>query len=105
MIFADDTLFPVIHDKRSSTEKLYQELGIEHLRSRGCFRKLCLFCKIIKSRSPPYLFNLIPSKIASMLAENKNTVVRTLLFGRTDFTYSTNKEIINTTISFILTTE
>ena len=46
--------------KGSSTEKLYQELGIEHLRSRGWFRKLCLFYKIIKGKSPPYLFNLIP---------------------------------------------
>ena len=43
--------------KGSSTEKLYQELGIEHLRSRGWFRKLCLFYKIIKSKSPTYLFN------------------------------------------------
>ena len=47
--------------KRSSTEKLYQELGIEHLRSRRWFRKLCLSYKIIKSKSPPCLFNLIPS--------------------------------------------
>ena len=43
--------------KGSSTEKLYQELGIEHLRSRHWFRKLCLLYKIIKSKSPPYLFN------------------------------------------------
>ena len=42
--------------KGSSTEKLYQELGIEHLRSRHCFRKLCLFYKISKSKSPPYLY-------------------------------------------------
>ena len=228
--------------KGSSTEKLYQELGIEHLRSRRWFRKLCLFYKIIKSKSPPYLFNLIPrssrfhttrnsdnitsfkvrhnffknsffpsvisewnkldleirnsasleifkkhllnfirpnsskafninnplelklltrlrigfshlnkhkfkhnfqdsidplcscgndtestvhfflhcqnfttqrqtllnklkSINASIMTENENSVVRTLLFGRPDFRYSTNKEIINATISFILTTE
>ena len=47
--------------KGSSTEKLYQELGTEHLRSRRFFRKLCLFYKIVKSKSPPYLFNLVPS--------------------------------------------
>ena len=35
----------------------------------------------------------------------ENSVVRTLIFGRPDFNYSTNKEIINATISFILTTE
>ena len=228
--------------KGSSTEKLYQELGIEHLRSRRWFRKLCLFYKIIKSKSPPYLFNLIPrssrlyttrnsdnitpfkvrhnffknsffpsvisewnkldleihnsasleifkkhllnfirpnssnafdtnnllglklltrlrigfshlkehkfkhnfqdsidplcscgneiestvhfflhcpnfttqrqtllnklkSINASIMTENENSVVRTLLFGRPDLRYSTNKEIINATISFILTTE
>ena len=36
--------------KGSSTEKLYQELRIEHLRSRGWFRKLCLFYKILKEQ-------------------------------------------------------
>ena len=45
--------------KGSSTETLYQELGIEHLRSRRWFRKLRLFYKIINSKSPPYLFNSI----------------------------------------------
>ena len=31
--------------KGSSTEKLYQELGIEHFCSRRCFRKLCFSTK------------------------------------------------------------
>ena len=57
--------------KGSSTEKLYQELGIDHLRSRGWFRKLCLFYKIIKGKSPPYLFNLIPS--SSILHTTRNS--------------------------------
>ena len=35
----------------------------------------------------------------------ENSVVRTFLFGRPDFTCSANKETINATISFILTTE
>ena len=39
--------------KGSSTEKLYQELGIERLHSRRWFRKLCLLYKMIKSKSPP----------------------------------------------------
>ena len=38
-----------------------------------------------------------------MLAENENLVVRKLLFGRPHFTDSTNKEIVNATISFVLT--
>ena len=39
------------------------------------------------------------------MTENENSFVRTLLFGRPDFNYSTNKEIINATISFILTSD
>ena len=57
--------------KGSPTEKLYQELGIEPLRSRRSFRKLYLFCKIIKSKSLPYLSNLIPS--SSRLHTDKNS--------------------------------
>ena len=59
--------------KWPSTEKLYQELGIEHLRSRRWFRKLCLFYKIIKSKSPPYLFNLIPR--SSRLHTTRNSEI------------------------------
>ena len=51
------------------------------------------------------LLNKLKSINASIMTENENSVVRTLLFGRPDFSYSTNKEIINVTISFILTTE
>ena len=43
------------------------------------------------------LLNKLKSIYASILAENENLVVRTLLFGRPNFTYSTNKEIINAT--------
>ena len=39
--------------KGSSTEKLYQELGIEHLHSRRWFRRLCLLYKMTKSKSSP----------------------------------------------------
>ena len=51
------------------------------------------------------LLNKLKSINASIITENENSVVRTLLFGRPDLSYSTNKEIINLTISFILTTE
>ena len=40
--------------------KLYNELGLESLKFRRLFRKLCLFFKIIKHGLPEYLFNLIP---------------------------------------------
>ena len=59
---------------KSPTEKLYQQLGIEHLRSRRWFRKLCLFYKIIKSKSPPYLFNLIPSSSRLHTTRNSDNI-------------------------------
>ena len=46
----------------TSSERLYQELGLESLRSRRWPRKLCLFCKIYKNKSPSYLYNLIPER-------------------------------------------
>ena len=40
-------------------EKLFQELGLETLKSRRWLRKLCSFYKLIKEKSPAYLFQLI----------------------------------------------
>ena len=45
----------------TSTEKIYQELGLESLKSRCWFRKLCHFYNIFNDKSPSYLFNLIPN--------------------------------------------
>ena len=45
----------------SSMEKVYQELGLESLQSRRWMRKLCLFYKIYREKSPNYLFETIPS--------------------------------------------
>ena len=43
-----------------SSEKLFQELGLESLQSRRWFRKLCLFYKFFHEESPWHLFQLIP---------------------------------------------
>ena len=43
----------------TNTEKLYQELGLESLANRRKLRRLCLFYKIYKDRTPPYHHNLI----------------------------------------------
>ena len=40
----------------SSSEKLYQVLGLQSNQSRRWFRRLCQFYKIFKNRSPRYLF-------------------------------------------------
>ena len=45
----------------TSSEKLYQELGLESPRSRCWFRKLCHFYKILNEKSPSYLFDLVPN--------------------------------------------
>ena len=44
----------------TSSAKLFQELGLESLKSRRWLRKLCLFYKIFHKKSPSYLFQLIP---------------------------------------------
>ena len=46
----------------TSSVKLFQELGLESLKSRRWLRKLCLFYKIFHENSPSYLFQLIPPK-------------------------------------------
>ena len=46
-----------------SIEKLYQELGLESLRPGRWLRKLCVFYKIYKNKSPSYLYNLIPDRM------------------------------------------
>ena len=60
--------------KGSSTEKIYQELGIEHLRLRRWFRKPCLFYKILKKKLPPYLFDLIPSSSRMHTTRNSGNI-------------------------------
>ena len=44
----------------TSSEKLFQELGLETLKSRRWFKKTYLLYKIFHSKSPGYLFKLIP---------------------------------------------
>ena len=45
----------------TSTEKLYQKLGLALLKSRRWFGKLCHFYKIFNENSLSYLYNLIPN--------------------------------------------
>ena len=54
----------------TSREKIYQKLGLEPLQSRHWYRKLVMFYKIYKNKSPFYLFNLIPQKTSSYAARN-----------------------------------
>ena len=60
VIFPDNNCLAITSTIRgTSTEKVCQKLGLESLKSRHWFRKLCHFYKICNDKSPSYLFNLI----------------------------------------------
>ena len=46
--------------RRTQFEKLYKELGLKTPKSRRFLRKLYLLYKLIKGKSPAYIFQLIP---------------------------------------------
>ena len=46
----------------TSSEKLFQELALESLRSRRWFKKLCLFYKIFHEKYRSYLFSANSTK-------------------------------------------
>ena len=54
----------------TSRVKIYQELGLESLQSRRWYRKLAMFYKIYKNKSPFNLFKLIPEKTISYATRN-----------------------------------
>ena len=56
----------------SSREKLYQELGLESLKLRRWYRKLCLFFKLKKNKHPSYLFDMIPKVLSTRTTRNDN---------------------------------
>ena len=45
----------------SSTETIYEELGLECLKSRRWYRRMSFLYKFLKSESSSYLFNVIPN--------------------------------------------
>ena len=58
----------------TSREKIYQELVLESLHLRRWYRKLAMFYKIYKNKSPFYLFNLIPEKTSSYTTRNVDCI-------------------------------
>ena len=58
----------------TSRKNIYQELGLESLQSRRWYRKLTMFYKISKNKSPFYLFNLILEKTSSYTARNVDCI-------------------------------
>ena len=71
----------------TSREKLYEELGLETLKSRRWLKKLCSFYKIKNNGIPSYSADLIPSEFH--LYNTRNTRNITTYSCRTDpFKYS-----------------
>ena len=58
----------------SSKEKLYQELGLESFQLRRWYRKLAMFYKILKNKTPQYLFKFIPEKSSSYTTRNNDNI-------------------------------
>ena len=44
----------------TSQLKIYKELGLESLKFRRWFRRLCFFYKLRSTQTPKYLHDLIP---------------------------------------------
>ena len=60
----------------TSSEKLYQELGLESLQQRSWYRKLCTFLKIIKGKSPDSLFSIIPKNNSNHRTRNSYNILQ-----------------------------
>ena len=56
--------------KGTSREKIYQELGIESLKSRRLYKRLCCMYKIMIEKAPNYLINLIPKCVTTIRTRN-----------------------------------
>ena len=48
--------------KRTSQLKIYNELGLESLKFRRWFRRMCLFYKIKTTQIPKYLYEVLSTE-------------------------------------------
>ena len=68
----------------TSRDKIYQELGLESLKSRRCYKRLCCTFKIMKKEAPNYLINLIPKhQNKKKPSEQEITIFRLTIVERT----------------------
>ena len=58
----------------TSKEKLFQEIGLESFQLRRWYRKLGMFYKIFKCKSPQCLFKIIPEKTSSYVTRNAENI-------------------------------
>ena len=57
----------------TSRDKIYQELGLESLKSRTWYKLLVCMFKIMNEKAPNYLINLIP-KYESTIRTRNNSI-------------------------------
>ena len=70
----------------SSRQKLYQELGLESLKSRPWYQKLCLFFELKKNKRPSYLFDIIPKVLSpTRMTRNHNNIPLNMNTSKTLF--------------------
>ena len=73
--------------KGTSQLKIYKKLGLESLKFRRWFRRLCLFYKLRSTQTPEYLYNLIP--LGNCVYNTRNQDHINTYYCRTDlFKYS-----------------
>ena len=56
----------------ASREKIYQELGLESLKNRRWYKRLCCMFKIMNEEAPKYLTNMIPKGQQTIVTRNSN---------------------------------
>ena len=56
----------------TSRENIYQELGLEPLKSRRWCKRLCCMYKIMTEKAPNYLINLIPKCDTTIRTRNNS---------------------------------
>ena len=70
----------------TSREKIYQELGLESLKNRRWYKRLCCMFKIMNEEAPKYLTNMIPKGQQTIVTRNSDIPT---FYCRTDcFKYS-----------------
>ena len=56
----------------TSQEKIYLELGLESLKNRRWYKRLCCMFKVMNEEAPKYLTNLIPKGQQTTVTRNSN---------------------------------
>ena len=78
--------------RSSSKERPCQELGFEYLSSRRWLRKLCTFYKIVRNKSPGYLYKYILQGDRAYVTPNSNNIkqsfCRSEYFTKSFFAYT-----------------